>query len=103
MWLGIEAALDDQRRALATSRRNDDTRSGTTLANTGALRALEAVPAASFIHRYADGTQTPSAIGGLGPFTLEVLPPEVLIVVLSTSAFFLERRRRKPLPMAAPE
>ena len=29
------------------------------LANTGALRALEAVPATSFIHRYADDTQTP--------------------------------------------
>jgi Domain of unknown function (DUF4345) len=37
------------------------------------------------------------AIDGLGPFAFKVLPPEILIVVLSTSAFFLERRRREAL------
>jgi len=31
-------------------------------------------------------------IDGPGPFTFTVLPPQVLIVVLSASAFFLERR-----------
>jgi hypothetical protein len=42
------------------------------------------------------------AIDGPGPFTFTVLPPEALIVLLSTSAFFLERRRREAVPMAPP-
>jgi hypothetical protein len=37
------------------------------------------------------------AIDGPVPFTFKVLPPEVLIVVLSASAFFLERRRQQAL------
>jgi uncharacterized protein DUF4345 len=34
------------------------------------------------------------AVDGSAPFTLEVLKPEVVLVVLSSLAFFLERRRR---------
>jgi hypothetical protein len=35
------------------------------------------------------------ALDGPAPFTLKVLKPEVALVMLSTSAFFLERRRRR--------
>jgi len=34
-------------------------------------------------------------VDGPGPFTLQVLKPEVVMVVLSSIAFFVERRRRK--------
>jgi hypothetical protein len=37
------------------------------------------------------------AIEGPGPFPFKALPPEILIVVLSTSAFFLKRRGREAL------
>jgi hypothetical protein len=35
------------------------------------------------------------ALDGAAPFTLKVLKPEVVLVVLSSLAFFLERRRRQ--------
>ena len=45
-------------------------------------------------------------VDGPGPFTLQVLKPEVVLVALSSIAFFVERQRRQRLaddPRAFPE